>query len=323
MKVPLTIISLNYNGTDDTIECIKSLDMVKTNYHYRVVILDNASNNEEYEKLVTYCAKRKDFNICSLNELDSIPENNKILVHSDVNYGFARGNNEIIRRFIDCSEYILLLNNDTEVQSDFIEKMMNLLKGDTSIKYASCRINNYFNKALLWSCGGTLRIWGNRHGYTERELASMGRVIETPYITGCALFLETEMLKHQGLLSEDFFFGEEDFNFCWRMNKEKIRGVCLNEVLVYHKVSQSSKKSGVSVGKTAGYYVNRIIDMHKFYNPVVWYMWLIFMNMFIIYTCRRNQHMKLKEVKQVLKLVRKYTYNEKLTLEDCLNMGRF
>lgn len=323
MKKSLTIIILNYNGSDDTIACMQSLNKIKTNYSYRIVILDNNSNITSYQKLENYCKKRTDFDICFLEEFPKQLENMNYMVKSSENYGFARGNNEIIRKVMYDSEYVLLLNNDTEVESTFIEKMMDFLKKNNDIKYASCRINNYYQKDVLWSCGGTLKFWGNRHGYTESELENKGRIINTPYITGCALFLDTNMIQDQGMLSEDFFFGEEDFNFSWRMKKAGIRGACLNETLVYHKVSQSSSQSGNTVGKTAGYYANRIIDMHKFYKPVIWHVWKEFMILFVRYTCVYNQKMSRREVRQVLKLIKKYANNTKLTKEDCLNMHRF
>lgn len=323
MKKSLTIIILNYNGTDDTIACVQSLDKIKTNYTYRTVILDNNSDAVSYQKLENYCKKRTDYETCLLEEFPKVLKDINYMVRSSENYGFARGNNEIIKRVMYESRYVLLLNNDTEVEPAFIEEMMEFLKKNDDVKYASCRINNYYQKDLLWSCGGILKFWGHRHGYTESELVSMDRIIDTPYITGCALFLDTKMLQIQGLLSEDFFFGEEDFNFSWRMKKAGVRGACLNETLVYHKVSQSSRQSGNTIGKTAGYYANRIIDMHKFYRPVIWHIWKAFMMLFVSYTCIHNHKMNRREVKQVLKLIRQHANNTKLTKEDCLNMHRF
>lgn len=323
MKQMLTIVLLNYNGTEDTIACLKSLDQLETHYSYQIIVLDNASSLHEYQLLHDYCIKRLDFSVCLLSEFEQRDPCKNYLVRSFENYGFARGNNEIIRRIINNTRYVLLLNNDTEVKTTFVEKMLQFLEANVDVKYASCRINNYFDKEALWSCGGDLKFWGNRHSFTEKELLQKGSIIETPYITGCALFLETNMLKEQGMLSEDFFFGEEDFNFSWRMKKARIRGACLNEVLVYHKISQSSSKSGNSIGKNAGYYCNRIIDMRKFYNPVIWHVWKELMIIFIIYSCIRNRKMTTSQTKEVVKIVRQYSYNTRLTQEDCLQMRRF
>ena len=322
MKTDLSIIILNYNGSDDTMECLESLDKQKTTFKYRIVVLDNDSKKENYEKLELYCKNRGDFKIDELESVNFSSGNDKWLIHSSENYGFARGNNEIIKRVMPESQYVCLLNNDTEVDKLFIQKMLCFLTENKSIKYASCRINNYYDKTLLWSCGGKLVFWGNRHGFTEKELSKKGKIVKTPYITGCALFLDTEMLKTYGMLSEDFFFGEEDFNFSWRMKKNRVKGACLNETLVYHKVSQSSRRSGISIGKTAGYYANRIIDMHKFYNPIIWIIWKEMLKIFVRYSCYKKG-MKLTEIQDVICTISKYENNEKLTKQDCLEMRRF
>ena len=120
----LAIILLNYNGSSDTIECIESLDNTITNFDYDIYIIDNASRKEETDILKRYISSREDFSIYS----DDIFERNKVkgnlLILSNDNAGFAGGNNKVIRTIYEDYAYILLLNNDTVVQPDFIEKMI-------------------------------------------------------------------------------------------------------------------------------------------------------------------------------------------------------
>ena len=124
MKYDLTVVILNYNGTTDTIACLKSIDEQVTDYSIRIVVLDNDSKKENYAELERYCQGRNDFNICNLDNLRVDTDNDRYLVRSPENYGFARGNNEICRRLIDESEYFLLLNNDTELEQDFFQIML-------------------------------------------------------------------------------------------------------------------------------------------------------------------------------------------------------
>ena len=318
----LAVIILNYNGSDDTIECIKSLDKQKTVFHYSVYILDNGSQSEIFKKLEDYIGQRKDYESCKYSpDLDLLAERN-YLIRSDENFGFAKGNNQITKLVMNKFEFVVLLNNDTTVDELFIDKMLQFLNANPDIKYASCRINNYFKKDLLWNCGGKVLWWGNKHYFTEQELARKGHIVETSFISGCALYLRTDMLSDNGLLSEDFFHGEEDFNFCWRMKKAGIRGACLNETLVYHKISVSSKKGGMKVGKVAGYYANRIIDMHKFYPGWIWEIWRRLLMLFIVVDGMRKKY-AISEIKEILRLVNKYSYNTQLTYVDCKEMGRF
>lgn len=320
-KRDLAIIMLNFNGSEDTMECIESLDKQTTGYQFDTYILDNGSTEENYTLLKDYFAKRSDYSIMEYSDEMSLRLGN-CLIHSEVNFGFAKGNNKVTRLVMDSYRYVVLLNNDTVVDALFVDKMLNFLSQHPDVKYASCRINNYYDRSLLWNCGGVVQWWGNKHYFTEAELVNKGSYVPTSFISGCALFLDTQMLSDRGLLTEDFFHGEEDFNFCWRMHRDKVVGACLKETLVYHKVSVSSKKGGVKIGKIAGYYANRIIDMHKFYPTFVWEVWRRLLMLFVWLDCKRKGHSQ-ADVKEILRLIKKYSYNTQLTFADCKEMGRF
>lgn len=315
----LTIIILNYNGSLDTIECIQSLRKSNTILKYQTIILDNASKKDEVELLVKF-GNEAQFKISPLKGMEQkILNERNIIILSDNNFGFAKGNNLITKLILDSSKYILLLNNDTVVSDDFLETCIEFLSTNNGIDFASCRINNYYYKNNLWNCGGKLKFWGNRHYYTEAELRRKGDIVEATFITGCALFLTSSILKKHGLFSEDFFFGEEDFNFCWRMKKEGVKGACINRTMVWHKISQSSSKSGELVGKLAGYYLNRIIDMRKFYPYFIWKIWKKFVKMYIrIYVFKKTK--SCKNVKKIILLINQYENNDRLTREDFLNI---
>ena len=66
------------------------------------------------------------------------------MILSSDNLGFAGGNNKVIQSIYKEYSYVLLLNNDTVVQPDFIERMLDLMNEDREIGFASCRINNYY-----------------------------------------------------------------------------------------------------------------------------------------------------------------------------------
>lgn len=318
----LAIILLNYNGSTDTIECIESIDKQKTSRNYSVFILDNGSANTDYLTLVNYFNKREDYQLTTYTSDLQVNADMNYFIRSEKNFGFAKGNNNVIRLVMDKFKYVVLLNNDTIVDERFVDIMIDFLASNSHIKYASCRINNYYDRSLLWNCGGKVLWWGNKHYFTEKELENKEKNVKTSFISGCALFLDTLMLKEMGLLSEDFFHGEEDFNFCWRMKAAKIPGYCLKETLVYHKISVSSKKGGVKNGKIAGYYANRIIDMHKFYPTIIWEIWRRMLVFYVVIDCIRK-HVGFGNIKDIVKLINKYAYNTQLTYEDCIEMKRF
>ncbi len=311
----LAIILLNFNGTADTIECMKSLDASKTSFSYDVYILDNASKMEECNDLMEYVKMRDDFSVCDLNEFLQKDTYGTCLVMSKENLGFAGGNNRVIEKIYREYKYILLLNNDTVIKDDFLEKMIDLMNEDDSVGFSSCRIDNYFDHSILWNAGGSLRPWGLRHYYTEKELSRKPLIFKAEFITGCALFIRSSVISRYGALTDDFFHGEEDFNFCWRMKKNDIKGVCLNQTLVYHKVGTSSKKIGNNIGRTVSYYVMRFVDMKRFYNKYFWVVWKRAITIMLCLKWRRMGISK-SDIKKMKDVLRRGSELDKVTKED-------
>src|SRR3990167_6998586 len=101
----ISIVILNFNGWEDTIRCLESLKKVKSTKEYKVEILviDNATKNESVQNI------RK-----------AVPSVN--MIENPVNLGFSGGCNEGMRYALDNrADYVVLLNNDTVVDEDFIE----------------------------------------------------------------------------------------------------------------------------------------------------------------------------------------------------------
>jgi GT2 family glycosyltransferase len=321
MLKDVAIILLNYNGSEDTIECIKSLDSMNTEYGYDVYIIDNDSRKEEAEVLIEYIKRREDFSIC----LEDVPNKGEtkgnVLILSNDNVGFAGGNNRIIRAIYKRYEYILLLNNDTVVKTDFLKKMLDLMNEDKEIGFASCKINNYYNRELLWNCGGVLRPWGLRKYYSDAELSRKPEVINAEFITGCALFIRSSIIEKYGALSDDFFHGEEDFNFCWRMKKYHVKGRCINRVLVYHKVNATSNKIGLLPGKVVGYFACRIVDMKQFYSKPLWNVWKLGLTWILKLRWIREGYSK-DEIKKMLDILSRVSKQDSIDRDDTLKIWK-
>lgn len=315
----LAIILLNYNGSKDTIACIESMDNSITNYTYDIYIIDNNSRKEEADILKEYISGRDKFGICTDDKFKAGEMEGNLLILSNENAGFARGNNKIIYTIYKKYTYILLLNNDTIVKPDFLEKMVGLLNKDKTLGFASCRINNFYNQKVLWNCGGKLRPWGLRKYYSEKELNKMPYLINAEFITGCALFIRSSIIEKYGALSNDFFHGEEDFNFCWRMKKKHIQGKCINETLVYHKVSATSQKTGGQSGKMASYYAYRIVDMKQFYPKLVWFIWKDVLTMILKIRWKRAGYSQ-NEIRQMLDIIRRTSKLKSINREDTLRI---
>ena len=110
-------------------------------------------------------------------------------------------------------------------------------------------------------------------------IANNIKYIKAQFVTGCVLMVDCNYINGYGLLTEKFFHGEEDYNFCYRLKKKKLRvGVDLTS-RIYHKVGQSINRSDDNTKKLKSnivHYTNRVIDYKEFYGSFRWRLWRIF-----------------------------------------------
>ncbi|MBR4563255.1 MAG: glycosyltransferase family 2 protein [Paludibacteraceae bacterium] len=258
----VTIIILNYKGWQDTIECLASLQK-QTMQSFRVVVADNGSGDESLLRIGQWIEQEK------------LSGKIRLLPLKD-NYGFAKGNNLAIASALDeDTDYFWCLNNDTVLEPECLERMVTFMDAHKDISAATPGIRLYGKKDYLWNAGGKLVFGGRRYYCPMQPVAKMGgrEVIPITFITGCALFFRKELIAGRPLFTERFFFGEEDFNFSLRMQKEKRKMVCLMSAVMYHKVGGSQQEM-VSYNKFFIYLLNRLIDLRTAYPAVLYALWL-------------------------------------------------
>lgn len=254
------IIILNWNGAKDTLACLESL--AKAEGHFRVYVVDNGSSDDSLTRIGAW--------------IDGHEEMDVRLIPLDKNYGFARGNNMGLERAREeAPDSYLLLNNDTEVRPDFLVQLEAFSKKHPEYRVLTPKINFYYDKQKIWNCGGKLS-FGFRKYYYAGEPDSAVReadYIPISFVTGCALFFYPELLDGEGhLLTERFFFGEEDFEFSLRMKEKNVSMACVLDSLIYHKV-------GATVGKTQGvskyymHYLNRFVDVRLHFGLIKFAVW--------------------------------------------------
>ena len=254
------IIILNWNGADDTLACLDSL--AKAEGDFRIYVVDNGSTDNSLARIQSW--------------MDGHVEVEVRLVPLDTNYGFARGNNkglEVAR--LDNPDSYLLLNNDTEVCPDFLVQLESFSRKHPECRVLTPKINFFYDKQKVWNCGGKLSFGFRKYYYAGQphSAVSESEYIRISFITGCALFFYPELLDEQGhLLTERFFFGEEDFEFSLRMKEQGISMACVLDSLIYHKVGASGNKMN-SVGKLYMHYLNRYIDVRQHMKGASFTLW--------------------------------------------------
>lgn len=268
------IIILNWNGARDTLACLESL--AKAEGHFRVYVVDNGSSDDSLTHIGAW--------------IDGHEEMDVRLVPLDKNYGFARGNNMGLKRACkEAPDSYLLLNNDTEVRPDFLVQLEAFSKKHPEYRVLTPKINYYYDKQRIWNCGGKL-LFGFRKYYYAGQLNSAVKeadYIPISFVTGCALFFYPESLDEDGhLLTERFFFGEEDFELSFRMKEQGVPMACVLNALIYHKVGASGDKMN-SIGKLYMHYLNRFIDVRLHMGKLSYGFWqLLNIPLVIRYFCR-------------------------------------
>lgn len=274
-KDKTAIIILNWNGSTDTIETMQSL--ISNKCSYDIYLVDNGSKTEDLASLkagLNSIIKYKETKLANLDYYNGI-----LLIISDTNLGFAGANNYVSEKIAPFYDTITLLNNDVEVEPNFIDKMYKTMQSE-DLTAVTCDIRYYSDKKILWNDGGKFTWYGDRKYIKQVKIDKYinkgKRYIITEFITGCCMMVKSEYIINNHLFSDKFFHGEEDFNFCKRLKVNGYRvGVDLS-ARIYHKVGRSlnyDKNDIKFLNKMILHYTNRLVDMRDFYGRIRWCIW--------------------------------------------------
>ncbi len=248
------IILLNWNGAIDTIECLESLRRCKyDNFH--VVILDNASKDNSVKRLREYLIEndisfseyimRKD-NFLEMVK-NSIPSEKFLrsvkLIMSEENLGFCKGNNVGLKfSALAGADYILLLNNDTICEPDFLEPMVSECESNKNIGLAGGIICYAEEPAIVWWAGGkfdyfleTKRIGDGRFF----DSMNLKEPFKTDWISGCMMLIPRRIYEEVGGLDEDYFIWSEEWDISLRVRARGYSLVVVPSSKIYHKIGKS------------------------------------------------------------------------------------
>ena len=267
----VTIIILNWNGWKDTAECLESLYQI--NYsNYQVILVDNASDDDSIKKIREYCEGKlhvkseffdyklenkpiyfydfseNEFKLFSetvdTDELNS--QNNIVILKNNSNYGFAGGNNIGIEFALKNfkSDYILLLNNDTVVDENFLVELVKNGQ-DKKIGFLGPKTYYYENggrKDVISFAGGFLNQYTGMPkvvGYQEIDNGQYDKVNRVDYVEGSCILINKEVLEEIGFLDTSYFAYWEEADLCKRGFEAGHESVYVPKSKIWHKVSTS------------------------------------------------------------------------------------
>ncbi len=236
MTYPLvSIITINYNQAQLTCALLASLRRVSYP-KLEIIVVDNASPTDDPDPIKA-----------------QYPE--ILLLKSIENLGFAGGNNLGIAQA--TGEYLLFLNNDTEVAPTFLEPLVDLLERNPQVGVASPKIRYFDGEQLIQYAGSQgLNSWTGRSitlGHLEADRGQHDRSGPTALADGAAMLVPRRVVEAVGPMPALYFLYYEELDWCEHIKRAGYTCHYVAESTVYHKESASVGKA--SVLKT--YYMNR------------------------------------------------------------------
>lgn len=215
------VILVNYNNTNDSIECLASLMTIK-NAEMNIIVVDNHSLLEQRRLLKSYIQKFS----------------NIILIENNKNRGFSGGCNTALKELMQRGnyDYIWLLNNDTIVTPETLAPMIDIIQNNPLIGICGSQILDYADKNQVQSLGGTI----NHFFSTTKHITSAAKLSNLDYIIGASMLISKKCIESVGLLSEEYFLYYEDVDYSLRVKGERFSLAVSLDSIVYHKEGSAS-----------------------------------------------------------------------------------
>jgi len=247
----VTIIILHLKNIQCLVDCVKSLNKI-TYQTYNLVIVHNGPEN-----------------IALRNALSPISQHITKVIDTEDNIGFARGNNIGIRQALkDGAEYILLLNDDTEVLPDFLTKLIEVAETQQDVGMLGPKILLYDQPQKIWFVGARFDQKACEivtSGYDQKGKREDTKFVESDYVAGCALLVKKKVIEKIGLLDERFFLYWEDVDWGLRCINAGFNNLVVTHSLIWHKASASS--GGMDSLPRVYHKVRSRLFMAKMYAP--------------------------------------------------------
>jgi GT2 family glycosyltransferase len=214
----VTVIIPNFNGKNILKKCMESLE--SQNSSFKSIIIDNASRDGSVEYIKKIYPKIK-------------------LIENEENLGFAIAVNQGINA--SKSEYIFVLNNDTELEPNCISNLLNCIEKDENIFAVSSKMIQYNDKNIMDNAGNEYTIlgWTKLLGYGKSpKLYEKSREIFSA-CAGAALYRRS-VFEEIGFFDENFFAYMEDVDISYRARINGYKCIYCPKAIVYHVGSASS-----------------------------------------------------------------------------------
>ncbi|MGM1050169.1 MAG: glycosyltransferase family 2 protein [Bacillota bacterium] len=209
----ISVLIVNYNTCQLTVDCLHSVFASKTEYNFEVIVIDNHSKDKSVETI-----------------LELFPQVT-LIVNSD-NNGFAKANNQGMD--IAQGRYILLLNSDTVVLEDTLDIMITFMDKNPITGASGCKVllpDGSLDKACkrgfptpsasFYYAFGLSKLFPDKPRYNQYQLGYLDPDQEYPVdcLVGAFMMVRRETIEQVGGLDEEFFMYGEDIDWCYRIKE--------------------------------------------------------------------------------------------------------
>lgn len=232
----LSIIILNYNTRQLTMDCLQSVYASTTSYSYEVILIDNNSSDDSIAHF------ERNYPVARL-------------IKNSENVGFARANNQGIH--IAQGRYILLLNSDTVVQSDTFDIMLKFMDEHPKVGSAGCKIvlpDGSLDKACrrgfptpsasFYYAFGIAKLFPDNPRFNQYQLGYLDPddTYEVDCLMGAFMLVRKEVIGQVGVLDETFFMYGEDIDWCYRIKQAGWQIYYVPQTSIIHYKGASSRR---------------------------------------------------------------------------------
>lgn len=226
----ISVITVNFNQPVVTEELLSSISEKNTYPNLEVIIVDNGSTTKSVTEGIT-----------------KIPDVR--VIRSDVNLGFAGGNNLGIKEA--SGDYFFLVNNDTEFTDNLVEGLAAILDQNPKVGIVSPKIRFFHQPDILQYVGFTEMNFNTARnsciGELEIDRGQYDHLTgKTGFAHGAAMMVRRDALEKAGLMKENFFLYYEEMDWCEQIKRAGYEIWVEPKAMIYHKESMSvGKKSGL------------------------------------------------------------------------------
>jgi hypothetical protein len=216
----ISIITVNYNGLNDTCALI---DSIPFNEDMEVIVVDNGSKDNEANTLQARYPHIK-------------------AIRSDINLGFAGGNNLGIKAA--KGKYMYLINNDTIFKEFSLQVLIKRLESSPKIGMVCPKIRFAWGNHPIQFAGYTpltsITVRNRAIGFGEEDKGQHDTPHQTPYAHGAAMMLKREVIDKVGLMPECYFLYYEELDWSMMITQAGYDIWYEPASTIYHKESQTT-----------------------------------------------------------------------------------